>query len=440
VYELFNGKLRRYKGNYSAYERLRETEMESLMARYRAQQEEIQKLEDFIRRFGAKATKAAQAQERQKMLDKMERIEIPESLKKIHFSFPPAPHSGRIVLTLEGGAKTYDGARCVFRGIDLVVESGERLVVVGVNGAGKSTLLRILAGADGAFDGRLSYGAGVRAAYFSQDTESSLGGGKTLIDLFQDEAPTEVFSRVRDMLGAFLFRGDDVFKTTDVLSGGEKSRVALLRLLLRPCNLLILDEPTNHLDLYSKDVLLDALQGFAGAIIFVSHDRAFIEALATRVLELSPSPEGNEPSRVRTFPGGYTYYLERLAAESGGLLPNPASFTNRAGLTGPKKPFFAEKAAPPKGDVPTKRDALPEAALPPSKNEKRRLERREAQLLAQITEEEAKKSALEEDLSRIENYRDPTKSRALQAQIIACDEALAQLLAEWEQAAPIGAA
>nr|MCR4953133.1 ABC-F family ATP-binding cassette domain-containing protein [Treponema sp.] len=310
VYELFNGDLKRYPGNFTHYEKVREVELKTLIAAYEQQQEEINKLEDFIRRFGYKATKAAQAQEYQKKLEKMERIEIPESLKKIHFTFPPAPHSGRLVFRMNGINKTYDGERKILNNFELTLENGERLVVAGRNGAGKSTLLRIIAGVDKDFSGETIPGAGVQIGYFSQDNAETICGKKTILDYLEEHAPLELIPKLRDMLGAFLFRGDDVYKSLDVLSGGEKSRIALLQLLLSPVNLLVLDEPTNHLDIHSKDVLLTALRDFGGTVIFVSHDRGFIEQLATKVLEL-------KPAQFKYFPGNYEYYLEQVAKEGG---------------------------------------------------------------------------------------------------------------------------
>ena len=304
VYELFNGELKRYPGNYTHYEKVREQELKTLMAAYEQQQQEIQKLEDFITRFGYKATKAAQAQEYQKKLDKMVRIEIPESLKKIHFTFPPAPHAGRLVLRLNGITKSYDGHTNVLNNLDLTLENGQRLVVAGRNGAGKSTLLRIIAEQDPDFTGEIIPGAGVKIGYFSQDNAETIKGSSTILQYLEDIAPLDLIPKLRDMLGAFLFRGDDVFKSLDVLSGGEKSRVALLQLLLSPVNLLVLDEPTNHLDLHSKDVLLNALRDFGGTVVFVSHDRGFIEQLATQVLHL-------EPGKSMYYPGDYKYYLEQ---------------------------------------------------------------------------------------------------------------------------------
>ncbi|MCL2602069.1 MAG: ATP-binding cassette domain-containing protein, partial [Treponema sp.] len=279
VFEVFQGGLKRYAGNYSTYEKLRAAELESLVKRYNAQQEEIEKNEALIRRFRYKASKAAFAQELVKRLEKMERIEIPENLKKISISFPQPPHSGRIALTMEGIGKRY-GQRQVLSGLDLTVEAGERLLVAGPNGAGKTTLLRIISGGDSECEGSVKHGAGITTGYFSQDAAENLSGSETVEQFIEDAAPTHLVPKVRSMLGAFLFRGDDVFKPLSVLSGGEKSRLALLRMLLNPINLLILDEPTNHLDLQSKDILLDCLGAFTGTIIFVSHDRGFMEALA----------------------------------------------------------------------------------------------------------------------------------------------------------------
>ena len=236
VYELFNGDLKRYKGNFTHYEKVREVELQTLMAEYEKQQDEIAKLQDFIRRFGVQATKAAQAQDRQKALDKIlaNKIEIPESLKKIHFKFPPAPHAGNLVLRTKGLTKSYDGVRNVIENLDLTVENGELLVVAGRNGTGKSTLLRMLAGVDPVSAGEIIPGSGVKIGYFSQDNAETIKGSETILDYVESRAPTELIPKVRDMLGAFLFRGDDVFKSLDVLSGGEKSRVALLQLLLSP--------------------------------------------------------------------------------------------------------------------------------------------------------------------------------------------------------------
>lgn len=414
VYELFNGNLNRYPGNYSHYEKVREVELESLIARYEIQQEEIRKLEDFIRRFGYKATKAAQAQERQKMLDKMERIEIPETLKKIHFTFPPAPHSGRLVVTLENLNKTWISENYenhVIKDLDLVIENGDRLVVAGRNGAGKSTLLRIISGNDADFSGTVKLGSGVSIGYFSQDNAETLKGSMSILEFLEAEAPLELIPKLRDMLGAFLFRGDDVFKSIDVLSGGEKSRLALLRILLKPVNLLILDEPTNHLDLHSKDVLLKALKDFGGTVIFVSHDRGFIESLANRVLEL-------KLGEAKVFPGDYKYYLEQIGKLEQGEVSQPTNKSNSSVQNDEPK-----KSASQLSREETKR----------LQAEKRRLEKEEERLMTEISELEEQKATLEEKLSTPEVYSDGVLCKEITEQVSQIEEKLTQLNSRWEE-------
>lgn len=403
VYELFSGNLHRYTGNYSNYEKIRQVELESLVNRWQQQQEEIRKLEDFIRRFGYKATKAAQAQERQKMLDKIleDKIEIPESLKKIHFNFPPAPHSGRLVVTTEELGKTWHsaaGENEVLKNLNLVVENGQRLVVAGKNGAGKSTLLRIIAGKDADYSGEIKLGAGVTIGYFSQDNAEEMTGSQTIIQMFEDEAPLDLIPKLRDMLGAFLFRGDDIYKTIDVLSGGEKSRLALLRLLLKPVNLLILDEPTNHLDIHSKDVLLEALKKFGGTVIFVSHDRGFIESLATQVLELYPG-------KARIFPGDYKYYQERITAEKNGLVPPSENITSSK-----KVNEKSQEEVVSSGKLSYEEEKRLKAV-------QRKKEKEEERLLNEITKLEEKKSQLENQMADPEVYSNGEKCKAVQQEI-----------------------
>lgn len=417
VYELFNGDLKRYPGNYTHYEKVRAVELETLMQRYEQQQEEINKLEDFIRRFGYKATKAAQAQERQKMLDKIlaEKIEIPETLKKIRFSFPPAPHSGRLVLTLENINKSYINAdkteHQVLKDLGLVLENGDRLVVAGKNGAGKTTLLRILAGEDSSYSGTVKLGSGVSIGYFSQDNAESMKGSMSMLEMLEAEAPLDLIPKLRDMLGAFLFRGDDVYKSVDVLSGGEKSRLALLRLLLKPVNLLILDEPTNHLDMHSKDVLLNALKDFGGTVIFVSHDRGFIESLATRVLELTPC-------KFREFPGSYQYYMEQLEKESLGLDQDE----NLVSIV--SKPVEQKSVS---------QGAKSYEEQKRLKSERRKLEKEEQRLMEEIATLEEKKASLEEELSKPEVYSDGTKSKSIQEEIEKTEKLIEETSQKWEE-------
>jgi ATP-binding cassette subfamily F protein 3 len=455
VYELFQGNLKRYAGNYSAYEGVRRQELESLVKRYEAQQEEIARTEALIRRFRYKASKAAFAQELIKRMEKMGRIEIPENLKRISISFPPPPHAGRIALTLEGLGKSY-GERRIFSGLDLMVESGERLLVVGRNGAGKSTLLRIISGADAGFEGNCRYGAGIIPGYFSQDAAETMSGGLQVLEFLEAEAPTALIPRLRDMLGAFLFRGDDVYKPVSVLSGGEKSRLALLRILLKPVNLLILDEPTNHLDLQSKDILLDTLGAFRGTIIFVSHDRGFMEALSSKTLELAilgdeeggkgeagSGPAIRNQSRARLFYGNYGYYLDRLERETEEYTAGGSRGSFGAGVD-------AAPGASAEGQEPGLRQGLQQGLKPGlqpvilikasqrREAEKqrqtiiRRLERQEAEILAALEELEAEKARLETELSRPEVYSSGEKARAVQAKLKAAGEAISEKTGEWE--------
>ncbi|MCI5540603.1 MAG: ABC-F family ATP-binding cassette domain-containing protein [Treponema berlinense] len=418
VYELFNGELKRYPGNYTHYEKVREIELETLIREYEKQQAEIAHLQEFINRFGVQATKAAQAQERQKMLDKIleKQIVIPESLKKIHFKFPPAPHSGRLVATLSKITKSYDGEHNVLQNLDLVLENGERLVVAGHNGAGKSTLLRIIAGADSDFSGEVKLGSGVKIGYFSQDNAETLKGSASVLETVESEAPLELIPKIRDMLGAFLFRGDDVHKSLDVLSGGEKARVALLKLLLRPVNFLILDEPTNHLDMHSKDVLLDALKDFGGTVIFVSHDRGFIENLSTRVLEL-------KPGQFRLFPGDYKYYMERLECEANG------EFSQNDELKSAAQP---EKNSQKEEKTETKRSWEEQKKL---ESERRRAEKNVKNLEEQILKLEEEKSSQEAQMAKPEVYSNGEKAKAVQKKIDELAEKLEELNLQWMEAA-----
>lgn len=428
VYELFNGDLKRYPGNFTHYEKVREVELKTLIAEYEQQQQEINKLEDFITRFGYKATKAAQAQEYQKRLDKMVRIEIPESLKKIHFSFPPAPHSGRLVLRMNSICKSYDGSRNVLDNLELTLENGDRLVVAGRNGAGKSTLLRIIANQDKDFTGEIIPGAGVQIGYFSQDNAETIKGKETILEYLEARAPLELIPKLRDMLGAFLFRGDDVYKSLDVLSGGEKSRIALLQLLLSPVNLLILDEPTNHLDIHSKDVLLKALESFGGTVVFVSHDRGFIEELATKVLHL-------EPGKFKYYPGNYQYYIEQVEKQSAG-----ENLSLGLGHSPENSAKQNERSSSSNGDALRN---VPEAASETKLSweeqkkrdaEKRKVEKEVSKIEAEIEELENKKSELEAKMGNPEVYSNGEKAKAVQSEINALISQIDQKTQAWEEA------
>ena len=286
IFSLDHGKLKAYKGNYESYIRQIEEEKAEREKSYLRQKEEIERTEAFIERFRYKATKAKQVQSRIKALEKIEEIELDESSKKVSFSFPEAPRSGDDTLIIEHLSKAY-GDNVIYDDFSMIINRGERVAITGRNGSGKSTLLRMIAGADKDYDGIIRYGSNVLIGYYAQDSSESINAENTVLEEIESIADTRDIPRVRNMLGAFLFSGDDVKKKCSVLSGGEKSRLALLKILMHPANLLILDEPTNHLDIGTKEILLDAVSRFDGTVIFVSHDKHFISHLATRILYLN---------------------------------------------------------------------------------------------------------------------------------------------------------
>jgi len=301
--EIWNKAVTFYTGNYEHFLKQKTERKEQLISAYKNQRDRIEQLEAFINRFRYQATKAKQVQSRIKELERMERIEIPSEEKTIHFSFPQPKASGRMVAEFKAVAKSY-GHNRVFRDVSFVIERGERVALVGVNGAGKSTLIKLLSGIELPTAGEVRLGHNVEPDYFAQDQYKELNPEERMLDDLWNLAPSFTQTDLRSLLGCFLFSEDDVFKRLGVLSGGERNRYALARMLLHPSNFLLLDEPTNHLDMRAKDVLLDALEKFSGTIAFVSHDRYFIDKLATRVFEIG----GGE---VHVFPGNYEDYLWR---------------------------------------------------------------------------------------------------------------------------------
>lgn len=291
-----------YHGNYSKYIVEHQANMDRLLESHRRQSEEIEKAEAFINRFRYQATKARQVQSRIKQLDKVERIEIPEQRQKIHFKFPEGPKPGRVVLEVKGLRRAY-GTNVILDGVSFVVERGDRIALVGPNGAGKSTLMRTLAREDKPDGGEIVLGYQVVQDYFAQNQADVLEGTHTVYEEMAGESPINMVPMIRTILGGFLFSGDDAYKKVGVLSGGERNRLALAKMLLKPSNLLLLDEPTNHLDLDSKEILLEALDAFEGTIIFVSHDRHFVDRLARKVIEVG---EG----KAEVYPGGYEDFLD----------------------------------------------------------------------------------------------------------------------------------
>ena len=303
IVEIWNKRLHFYAGNYDQYLAAKTSRREQLESAYKTQRERIEQLEVFINRFRYQATKAKQVQSRIKELEKIERIEIPEEEKTVHFSFPQPKPSGRIVAEFKDVAKSY-GDHEVFSKVNFVVERGERVALVGVNGAGKSTLIKLLANQEPLTTGEYKLGHEVHADYFAQDQYKELDPEARILDDLGELSPSSTQTHLRGLLGCFLFSGDDVFKRIGVLSGGERNRYALLKMLLHPANFLLLDEPTNHLDMRAKDVLLEALMKYTGTVVFVSHDRYFIDKLATRVFEIGDG-------KVELYPGNYEDYLWR---------------------------------------------------------------------------------------------------------------------------------
>lgn len=305
VFELFNGKLTRYSGNYTKYLQQRELEIAQMEAAFKLQQEQLEKTEQFIEKFRYKATKSKQVQSRIKQMEKIQIVEVPSHLKQLTFTFPPAPHSGNDVVIVDHLQKNY-GEQSIFNDLSFLLNKGDRLAVTGKNGAGKSTLLRMLCGEDSSYTGTIRLGSGVTIGYFAQDTEKTLNPSLSVLEEISSIAATADQPKLRNYLGSFLFSGDDVFKSVSVLSGGERSRLALLKILLHPVNLLILDEPTNHLDINAKQMLLQALKQYDGTMVFVSHDSYFIEHIATKILYLT---EDNPPE---FFDGDYSYFSYKL--------------------------------------------------------------------------------------------------------------------------------
>ncbi len=307
IWSLHQGELSRFTGSYSDFEAWRRLETEKLVQAYHQQQREIERIEQFIRRFRYKASKASQVQSRITYLEKLKRIEIPPYLKRMQVRFPDPPRTGDEVMHLRGLGKSY-GTLEVFSDLDLFIRRGDRIAVTGRNGAGKTTLIRIIAGMDQQFTGFRIPGTDTVIGYFQQDIDQILQGSRSVYDEVRSNVPESAAPMVRGALGSFLFHGDDVFKPLSVLSGGEKTRVQLLKLLLNGCTMLVLDEPTNHLDLMSKEVLLDALKQYRGTLVYVSHDQAFIKELSEKILYFS-----HEPPKL--YDGDYDYFLWKIRKE-----------------------------------------------------------------------------------------------------------------------------
>jgi ATP-binding cassette subfamily F protein 3 len=405
--EVWNKRVWFYTGNYTKYLQLKQERQDHLKAVARNQNERIEQLEAFINRFRYQATKAKQVQSRIKELEKIERVEIPPDEETIHFTFPQPKPSGRVVAEFIGVDKSY-GPKNVLRNVHFLIERGDRIALVGHNGAGKSTLIKLLAGAEPLTAGEYKLGHNVEPDYFAQDQYKELDPEARILDDLASFAGTRTQTELRTLLGCFLFSADDAFKRIGVLSGGERNRYALARLLLHPSNFLLLDEPTNHLDMRAKDVLLTALEEYNGTLVFVSHDRYFIDRLATKVFEIG----GGE---VRIYPGNYEDYLFRKQQEAEGAAARPGTSLWNAPSAGPKTEAKAETKAPARRVNPIKL---------------RQMQDRCRALEARISELEQEIAQLERELAVFTSAAQSVKlSEALNAQ----RAELEKRMAEWEE-------
>ena len=430
-------KLTDYVGNYSKYVDQRDAMLERLRTAKREQDEEVARVKMFIDRFRYQATKAAQVQSRIKMLEKVVPIEVPPERKRIHFKFPACAKSGRTVIEMKHVRKGYGDVR-VFDDVNLHIERGDRIALVGPNGAGKSTLMRMLSGEESPDAGTRTLGHQVVLEYFAQDEATRLEPSLTVYETLQSGSPTGMVPMIRNILGGFLFSGDDVYKKVAVLSGGERTRLAVARMLLRPSNTLLMDEPTNHLDLDSKDVLLDALEDYGGTLIIVSHDRYFVEKLATKIIEIGHG-------QALVYPGTYAEYLwHKEKALGPGLSASGAKGLKAQRTQGPGPnahgPELPESTAPSpnspelKAHSPLSRDERKRVEADRRKQQRavQQLQQRIAALETRIADREAQVKELEAAMSAPGFYDDREASKAVINRHQALMWEVGDLMSQWE--------
>ena len=420
VLEIDQRKIYQYRGNLAACSTQKAERLMHLKAQYENQQTKIEHLQEFIDKNRAKASKATQAQSRIKQIERMEKIELPEDRSTIRFKFPPAPPSGKEVISLKGVDMHFTDKK-IFDDLNWTLQRGTRLAITGVNGAGKTTLLRLLSGTLDPHGGEVKLGHGVQVGYYAQHQSETLDFSKTILDELQDTAPHLPVSQVRGIAGAFLFSGDAVEKKCSVLSGGEKARVALAKLLLAPSNFLILDEPTNHLDKDSREVLLEALKNYAGTVCLVSHDRDFIGPLVTSVLEVKPGATPQQPSEAIQLLGSYDDYLrkklEEVAAQKGdrNLAPKAQKASKNTSTPLPPTPSTEEKP---------RRD---------DNRERRIKEKKQAKIEQDILTLEKEKQEIDLAFIQQSGSFTPGESQRLTKRRGELDRALAEKEKEWEE-------
>jgi ATP-binding cassette subfamily F protein 3 len=404
ILEIRNGGVHFYRGNYADFLRQREERMAQLVAAYEAQQKEIARIKVFADKFRYKATKAAQVQSRLKDLERMELIQLPPESKPIRLRFPEGPRTGRVVLELDRVTAGYGGYP-VFRDLKLLFEKGDRIALVGPNGAGKSTLMKILAGRLPLMEGTRKEGHNVQVSFFSQDQDDLLTSSKTVWDEVYSVAPNHIVPHLRTLLGCFLFSGDAIEKPVSVLSGGERSRLVLCKLLLSPANCLLLDEPTNHLDIRSKDILMDSLQDYEGTLVLVSHDRYFLDGLATKVLEIGAGS-------AIPYLGNYEDYLAKKKAEPQDDLPEEPVSAADGGVGGAQEGARKKRVNPYKI---------------------RQLTVKIEEMEAAIQTHETRIAVLAQMLASEELYRDYTLFRSTMEEHDRLQAELTALMGQWEQ-------
>jgi len=428
IVEIRNSRLHKYNGNYDSYVAERKARVEQQQAAYDNQQREIKKLQEFADRFRAKASKASQAQSKLKQIDRMDRIEAPESdAPVVHFKFPQPSRSGQRVIALRGVEQAY-GEHVVYKDLDFEVERDSRMVLVGPNGAGKSTLLKILAGVLPIRAGSCEPGHQVKIGYYAQYRTEMLDTSRTVLAEARSGARSGISEEfVRTVLGAFLFRGDDVFKQVGVLSGGEKSRLAIVKLLLDPPNLLLMDEPTTHLDIPSIDALVNALTQFQGTVVFISHDVYFIRAIARSVVHV-------QGGRLKLYPGDYQYFLDKTAAlsERQALVSSdPALSTNATEANAmPQAPAERQKI------FKTREEKRAESEARQVRNRERKAFTDRVQALeSEVARLEAEEKSLTAKLEDPATYDNPALALQINRDLTAVSDALEKTTADWEKAA-----
>src|SRR5262245_2639631 len=411
-----------YVGNYSRYVDERDQMLERLRQAKREQDEEVARVKMFIDRFRYQATKAAQVQSRIKLLEKVVPIEVPPERKRIHFKFPACVRGGRIVLELQHARKAY-GNLTVFKDVRLHIERGDRIALLGPNGAGKSTLMRMLSGEEAPDRGTRTVGHQVVMEYFAQDEATRLNPTLTVYETLEVGSATDMVPAIRNILGGFLFSGDDVYKKAAVLSGGERTRLAVARMLLRPSNTLLLDEPTNHLDLDSKDVLLEALEDYGGTLVIVSHDRYFVEKLATKIIEIGHG-------QAIVYPGTYTEFLWSKAQQENPKPQTPSPKSQKAPKPEVRSPKPVESRIP----NPESREArkLQDAERRKKQRAADALQKRISDLESRIAEREAQVKELEATMAAPGFYANLEAAKPVTDRHQALMWEVGELIAPWE--------